>query len=113
MGAFAYSEEEGTYAAEAYEDSIPSEVKQARLDELMSIQQGISAELSAAKVGQEMRVIIDRKEGEYYIGRTQFDSPEVDPEVLIKSEGKRLFTGHFYNVLITDADDFDLYAKIV
>ena len=113
MGAFAYSEEEGTYAAEAYEDSIPSEVKQARLDELMSIQQGISAELSAAKVGQEMRVIIDRKEGEYYIGRTQFDSPEVDPEVLIKSEGKRLFIGHFYNVLITDADDFDLYAKIV
>ena len=113
MGAFAYSEEEGTYAAEAYEDSISSEVKQARLDELMSIQQGISAELSAAKVGQEMRVIIDRKEGEYYIGRTQFDSPEVDPEVLIKSEGKRLFTGHFYNVLITDADDFDLYAKIV
>jgi ribosomal protein S12 methylthiotransferase len=112
MGAFAYSEEEGTYAAEAYEDSIPSEVKQARLDELMSIQQGISAELSAAKVGQEMRVIIDRKEGEYYIGRTQFDSPEVDPEVLIKSEGKRLFTGHFYNVLITDADDFDLYGKI-
>ena len=111
MGAFAYSEEEGTYAAEAYEDSIPSEVKQARLDELMSIQQGISAELSAAKVGQEMRVIIDRKEGEYYIGRTQFDSPEVDPEVLIKSEGKRLFTGHFYNVLITDADDFDLYRK--
>jgi ribosomal protein S12 methylthiotransferase len=113
MGAFAYSEEEGTYAAEAYEDSISSEVKQARLDELMSIQQSISAELSAAKVGQEMRVIIDRKEGEYYIGRTQFDSPEVDPEVLIKSEGKRLFTGHFYNVLITDADDFDLYAKIV
>ena len=113
MGAFAYSEEEGTYAAEAYEDSIPSEVKQARLDELMAIQQGISAELSAAKVGQEYKVIIDRKEGEYYIGRTQFDSPEVDPEVLIKSEGKRLFTGHFYNVLITDADDFDLYGKII
>ena len=113
MGAFAYSEEEGTYAAEAYEDSISSEVKQARLDELMAIQQGISAELSAAKVGQEYKVIIDRKEGEYYIGRTQFDSPEVDPEVLIKSEGKRLFTGHFYNVLITDADDFDLYGKII
>jgi ribosomal protein S12 methylthiotransferase len=113
MGAFAYSEEEGTYAAEAYEDSISSEVKQARLDELMAIQQGVSAELSAAKVGQEYKVIIDRKEGEYYIGRTQFDSPEVDPEVLIKSEGKRLFTGHFYNVLITDADDFDLYGKII
>ena len=113
MGAFAYSEEEGTYAAETYEDSISSEVKHARLDELMAIQQGISAELSAAKVGQELKVIIDRKEGEYYIGRTQFDSPEVDPEVLIKSEGKRLFTGHFYRVLITDADDFDLYGKIV
>ena len=113
MGAFAYSEEEGTYAAETYEDSISSEVKQAHLDELMAIQQGISAELSAAKVGQELKVIIDRKEGEYYIGRTQFDSPEVDPEVLIKSEGKRLFTGHFYRVLITDADDFDLYGKIV
>ena len=113
MGAFAYSEEEGTYAAETYEDSISSEVKQARLDELMTIQQGISAELSAAKVGQELKVIIDRKEGEYYVGRTQFDSPEVDPEVLIKSEGKRLFAGHFYNVLITDADDFDLYGKIV
>ena len=113
MGAFAYSEEEGTYAAETYEDSISSEVKQVRLDELMAIQQGISAELSAAKVGQELKVIIDRKEGEYYIGRTQFDSPEVDPEVLIKSEGKRLFTGHFYRVLITDADDFDLYGKIV
>ena len=113
MGAFAYSEEEGTYAAETYEDSISSEVKQARLDELMAIQQGISAELSAAKVGQELKVVIDRKEGEYYIGRTQFDSPEVDPEVLIKSEGKRLFTGHFYRVLITDADDFDLYGKIV
>ena len=113
MGAFAYSEEEGTYAAETYEDSISSEVKQARLDELMTIQQGISAELSASKVGQELKVIIDRKEGEYYVGRTQFDSPEVDPEVLIKSEGKRLFAGHFYNVLITDADDFDLYGKIV
>ena len=113
MGAFAYSEEEGTYAAEAYEDSIPAETKQARLDELMAIQQGISAELSAAKIGQELKVIIDRKEGDYYIGRTQFDSPEVDPEVLIKSEEKRLFTGRFYKVLITNADDFDLYGKIV
>lgn len=113
MGAFAYSEEEGTYAAETYEDSIPHEVKQARLDELMAIQQGISAELSNAKIGQEFKVIIDRKEGEYYIGRTQFDSPEVDPEVLIKSEHKRLLTGRFYNVRITDADDFDLYGEIV
>ena len=84
MGAFTYSEEEGTYAAKHYEDSVPAEIKQARLDELMDIQQGISAELSAAKVGKQMRVIIDRVEGDYYIGRTEFDSPEVDPEVLIE-----------------------------
>ena len=113
MGAFAYSEEEGTYAAETYEDSIPQEVKQARLDKLMAIQQGISAELSQAKIGQEMKVIIDRKEGEYYVGRTQFDSPEVDPEVLIKADGKRLFSGRFYKVRITNADDFDLYGEII
>ena len=113
MGAFAYSEEEGTYAAETYEDSIPQEVKQTRLDELMAIQQGISAELSQAKIGQEMKVIIDRKEGEYYIGRTQFDSPEVDPEVLIKADGKRLFSGRFYKVRITNADDFDLYGEVI
>ena len=113
MGAFAYSEEEGTYAAQTYEDSIPQEVKQARLDKLMSIQQGISAELSQAKIGQEMKVIIDRKEGEYYVGRTQFDSPEVDPEVLIKADSKRLFSGRFYRVRITNADDFDLYGEII
>ena len=113
MGAFAYSEEEGTFAAQNYEDTIPQEVKQARLDELMAIQQGISAELSQAKIGQELKVMIDRKEGEYYIGRTQFDSPEVDPEVLIKAEGKRLLSGRFYQVLITDGDDFDLYGKLI
>ena len=113
MGAFAYSEEEGTYAAETYEDSIPHKVKQARLDELMALQQEISAELSQAKTGQEFKVIIDRKEGEYYIGRTQFDSPEVDPEVLIKAEGKRLFSGRFYRVRITNADDFDLFGEVI
>ena len=113
MGAFAYSEEEGTYAAETYEDSIPQEVKQARLDELMALQQEISAELSNAKIGQEFKVIIDRKEGEYYIGRTQFDSPEVDPEVLIKADEKRLFSGRFYRVRITNADDFDLFGEII
>ena len=113
MGAFAYSEEEGTYAAETYEDSIPQEVKQARLDELMALQQEISAELSNAKIGQELKVIIDRKEGDYYIGRTQFDSPEVDPEVLIKADGKRLFSGRFYRVRITNADDFDLFGEII
>ena len=113
MGAFAYSEEEGTYAAEHYKDSIPQEVKQARLDELMALQQEISADLSHSKIGQEFKVIIDRKEGEYYIGRTQFDSPEVDPEVLIKADGKRLFSGRFYQVRITNADDFDLFGEII
>ena len=113
MGAFAYSEEEGTYAAQTYEDSIPHEVKQSRLDELMAIQQEISAELSNAKIGQEFKVIINRKEGDYYIGRTQFDSPEVDPEVLIKADGKRLFSGRFYRVRITNADDFDLFGEII
>ena len=113
MGAFAYSEEEGTYAAEHYEDSIPQEVKQARLDKLMALQQEISADLSHNKIGQEFKVVIDRKEGEYYIGRTQFDSPEVDPEVLIKVDGKRLFSGRFYQVRITNADDFDLFGEII
>lgn len=113
MGAFAYSEEEGTFSAKEYEDNIPHEVKQKRLDELMGIQQEISAELSNLKIGKTYRVIIDRKEGEYYIGRTQFDSPEVDPEVLVKANDKRLFIGRFYQVHITDADDFDLYGEVV
>ena len=113
MGAFAYSEEEGTFSAKEYEDDIPESIKQRRLDELMAIQQELSAELSHAKIGQTYKVIIDRKEGEYYIGRTQFDSPEVDPEVLIKSEEKRLFIGRFYHVQITDADDFDLYGRVI
>lgn len=112
MGAFAYSEEEGTYSAENYDDNIPQEVKQKRLDELMALQQEISAELSHKRIGQTLKVIIDRKEGDYYIGRTEFDSPEVDPEVLIKYEGKKLKEGSFYNVTIEDADDFDLYGRI-
>lgn len=113
MGAFAYSEEEGTYSAANYEDSIPQEVKEKRLDELMAIQQGISAELSAAKVGQIMKVIIDRIEGDYYIGRTEFDSPEVDPEVLIEKQDRELEIGCFYNVRILSSDDFDLLGEIV
>ena len=113
MGAFAYSEEEGTYAAKKFEDSIPYEVKQARLAELMDIQQGISAEVAADKVGKQMKVIIDRLEGDYYIGRTEFDSPEVDPEVLIKKEDNDLKVGDFYQVEIINSDDFDLYAKII
>ena len=113
MGAFAYSEEDGTYAADHYEDNIPEEVKQARLDELMELQQEISAEVSESKIGQTLKVIIDRIEGEYYIGRTEFDSPEVDPEVLIPCEGNELEAGEFYNVRITGANDFDLYGEIV
>ena len=113
MGAFAYSEEEGTYSAKHYKDEIPQEVKQQRLDKLMELQQEISADLSHRKIGQEFKVIIDRKEGDYYIGRTQFDSPEVDPEVLIKVENHRLRIGSFHRVKVYDADDFDLYATIV
>lgn len=112
MGAFAYSEEEGTYSAEHYEDDVPAEVKQSRLDRLMALQQQVSAEVEAAKVGTDMRVIIDRKEGEYYIGRSEFCSPEVDPEVLVSTE-KRLRVGCFYNVHINDSDEFDLYATPV
>ncbi|MBP3680102.1 MAG: 30S ribosomal protein S12 methylthiotransferase RimO, partial [Bacteroidaceae bacterium] len=113
MGAFTYSEEEGTYAALNFEDSIPQTTKQARLDELMAIQQEISAELNQTKIGQQFKVIIDRKEGDYYIGRTQFDSPEVDPEVLIRADERALTIGHFYQVIIKNADDFDLYGEII
>ena len=113
MGAFAYSEEEGTYAAANYTDDIPFEVKQARLDELMTIQEGISAELNQAKVGKVFRVIIDRKEGDYYVGRTEFDSPEVDPEVLIPCSEKKLRIGLFYQVRIEKSDDFDLFGLVI
>ena len=109
MGAFAYSEEDGTYSAMHYEDDVPAEVKQKRLDRLMRVQQQISAELEAEKVGQTLRVIIDRQEGEWFVGRTEFCSPEVDPEVLIPSN-ERLVIGSFYDARITDAEEFDLYA---
>lgn len=110
MGAFAYSEEEGTYAAQHYEDNIPEDVKQERLDELMSIQQGISANVCAAKIGENIRIIVDRKEGDYYIGRSEADSPDVDGEVLLKEEENDLEIGSFYDVRVVDADEFDLYA---
>lgn len=112
LGAFAYSEEEGTYSAEHYDDDVPEEVKQSRLDKLMAVQQRISAELTAQKVGQAFKVIIDRIEGDYYIGRTEFDSPEVDPEVLIPLTDGKLRIGEFYQVKVTDSDDFDLYGHI-
>lgn len=114
MGAFAYSEEEGTYSALHYQDDIPQEVKEARLSKLMRVQQAISADVQESKVGQTMRVIIDRQEGDYFVGRTEFDSPEVDPEVLIQAdEGLALPTGSFQWVKIDSADDFDLYGHCV
>lgn len=109
MGAFAYSEEDGTYSASHYPDDVPQEVKQQRLDKLMRVQQNISAEIEGTKVGQTLRVVIDRKEGDYWIGRTEFCSPEVDPEVLIAAD-EDLQTGEFYDARITDAEEFDLYA---
>jgi len=113
MGAFAYSEEEGTYSANNYSDEIPDEVKQERLSELMAIQEEISAELGRAKIGKQFKVIIDRKEGNYYIGRTEFDSPEVDPEVLIAEGDNELKIGEFYQVSITNSDDFDLFGEVI
>ena len=114
MGCFAYSDEEGTYANKHYTDDVPQEVKERRVEELMAIQQEISGELMAQKVGTVQRVIVDRQEGDYWIGRTQFDSPEVDCEVLIKVKGERLMAkeGDFVNVLITKAEEFDLYGEI-
>ncbi len=113
MGAFAYSEEQGTPSARLYTDDIPQEVKDGRLSRLMRLQQNISAEVQEDKVGQEMKVIIDRREGEWYIGRTEYDSPEVDPEVLLPATDAALTPGTFYNVRITRADDFDLYAELL
>ncbi|MBP3774246.1 MAG: 30S ribosomal protein S12 methylthiotransferase RimO [Bacteroidaceae bacterium] len=113
MGAFAYSEEEGTFAAEHYADDVPDEVKRQRLDALMALQQDISEEICAQKVGKTFKTIIDRKSGGYYIGRTQYDSPEVDGEVLIPSAGRRLRRGMFYSVRITEADEFDLTGEVI
>ena len=113
MGAFAYSEEDGTPSAEIFSDDIDDEEKQHRLSELMEIQQEVSADIQSQKVGQILKVIIDRIEGDYYIGRTEFDSPEVDPEVLISTDFCTLTIGEFYNVRITSSDDFDLYGEVV
>lgn len=112
MGAFPYSEEEGTYSALHFDDDIPFEVKQARVDQLMEIQQQISEELNRAKIGAVLRVIIDREEGDCYVGRTEFDSPEVDPEVLIP-KNKMLNIGDFYDVKIVDAEAFELFGEVL
>ena len=111
MGAFAYSEEEGTFAARHYNDDIPQEEKERRVDTLMAIQQSISSDILSQMVGTQQRVVIDREEQEYYIGRTQYDSPEVDCEVLI-DKAEKLQIGEFYTVNIIKSEDFDLYAKL-
>ena len=112
MGAFAYSEEQGTPSARLYEDNVPEEIKQERLSRLMRLQQRISAEIQQEKVGKEMKVIIDRLEGDWYVGRTEFDSPEVDPEVLISASTDGIRPGMFCRVNITQAEDFDLYGEM-
>lgn len=111
LGAFTYSHEEGTYGFNKYEDNIPEEIKQARQEELMGVQQIISSQLNAEKIGQTLKVLIDREDDEFYVGRTEFDSPEVDGEVLISKEVK-LKKGQFYTVEITGAEEFDLYGKV-
>lgn len=111
LGAFAYSHEEGTYAHKNYTDNIFDEIKQQRLGELMDIQQRIAAEINAAKTGSILKVIIDRKEGDYFIGRTEFDSPEVDPEVMIPADTKGVKVGEFYQATIVDATDFELFGE--
>jgi len=112
LGVFPYSHEEDTFAGEKYKDSIPKEVKQARADELMEIQQQIATEINAGKIGLTMKVVIDRLEGEYFIGRTEFDSPEVDGEVLISAD-QDLLIGSFYQVKIIGSEDFDLYGELI
>lgn len=114
MGAFTYSEEEGTYSAKHLKDDVPDDVKQARLSKLMRLQQQISADVQQGKVGRQLPVVIDREEGEYLVGRTEFDSPEVDPEVLIKKvDALGLCPGMFCKVYVESADDFDLYANVI
>ena len=113
LGVFAYSEEEGTYSAEKLKDNVPQAVKEARVDELMKIQAGVAAQLNAARVGRTERVVIDSRQGDYYVGRSQYDSPEVDQEILIPTAEGRLRSGCFYNVRITSAEEYDLYGSVV
>lgn len=112
LGVFAYSEEEGTYSANELTDDVPDDIKQERVDRIMRLQERISLENNARRVGQTMRVIVDRREGDFYIGRSEYDSPEVDQEIVINSHAKRLYRGRFYTVRITDAEDYDLYAEL-
>lgn len=114
LGAFAYSDEDGTFANRHYVDDIPFEVKQARVDEIMSIQEHIAGEINAAKVGRKLRIVIDRREGDYFVGRTEYDSPEVDGEVLLSvAENPQAQIGQFYTAKIDSADTFDLFAHLL
>lgn len=113
LGVFPYSEEDGTFSATQLTDNVPQRVKEYRAEEIMRIQNEISLANNRARVGRTERVIIDGRSGEYYVGRSQYDSPEVDEEILIRAEGRRLLRGHFYNVRITEADDYDLYGETI
>jgi ribosomal protein S12 methylthiotransferase len=112
LGCFTYSHEENTHAYNL-EDNVPEEVKQDRANQIMELQAQISWELNQEKIGQEFKVLIDRKEGNHYIGRTEFDSPDVDNEVLLDATSQYLKTGDFVQVKITEATDFDLYGEVV
>ena len=113
LGVFPYSEEEGTFSAEKLSDNVPERVKSYRAEEIMRIQADISLDKNSERIGRVERVIVDERRGDYYIARSQYDSPEVDEEIYIEASGKRLFRGRFYNVRITDADQYDLFAEIV
>ena len=113
LGVFPYSEEEGTYSAEKLSDDVPEQAKGRRMEEIMQIQSDISLQLNEARVGNVERVIIDSRQGDYYVGRSQFDSPEVDEEILIPVGGKRLIRGRFYDVRITAAENYDLYGEVL
>ena len=113
MGAFAYSEEEGTYSARHYDDDVPADVKQSRLDKLMAVQEEITAEIQEEKVGKVLKVVIDREEGDYYVGRTEYDSPEVDLEVLVAVDSCDMEVGQFYNVKIKSAGVYELIGELV
>ena len=113
LGVFPYSEEEGTYSASKLRDDVPDEVKVQRVERIMTLQRGISAELNAARVGRTMRVIVDSRQGDFYTARSQYDSPEVDGEILIPASQRRLTRGRFYDVKITSSEDYDLYGNVV
>ncbi|MBO7186596.1 MAG: 30S ribosomal protein S12 methylthiotransferase RimO [Alistipes sp.] len=113
LGVFAYSEEEGTYSATRLKDDVEDAVKQERVERIMRLQERVSLANNARRIGQKMRAIIDRREGDFYIGRSEYDSPEVDQEIIIDSAGKRLCRGRFYDVEVTDCEDYDLYARVL